>query len=243
MVERILNPCHLTSRNSVSTLRGRNDWDLVASDLAKFDPNDLLDILISVRERGLGPAAFDAEASRRELTRLADWYFWRRKQETIPNAARAKLFAQLATNNDEVSHGLFKVLYEVANGPFKGAPIKSIETSPVTLTRNELNEAMAGLLTLETAARRAATNVRRRGGRPKGTAALPPECIVHLAMLFRSSTGTRPGAGEGPFARFVSAFLNAVGRAIADSAVIDAIKDARAQSLQQPSGWPSSPFK
>ncbi len=229
---------------------------MVASDLAEFDPHrgDLLAILITVRKRGLGPAAFDMEGLWRDLARLAEWYFWRErtKHETIPNAVRAKLLGQLAkalgracaaAKEDGVVDDLFRSIYQAANGPLTPGAIPKIQPSAVSRSLDVVNKSIAGLLILENAARRAAANVPRRDGRPKGTSALQPEYIVRLAILFRSSTGTRPGAGEGPFAGFVSAFLDAVGRTIADSAVIDAIKNARALSLQQPSGWPSSPFK
>jgi hypothetical protein len=230
--------------------------EMLASDLAEFDPHrsDLLAILITVRKRGLGPADFDEEQLWRDLARLAEWYFLRerKEQETIPNAVRAKLLGQLAKalgracpvfKEDGVVDDLVRSIYEAANGPLTPGAIPKIEPSAVSHSLDVVDKSIAGLLILETAARRAAANVRRQDGRPKGTSVLPPEYLVRLAMLFRSSTGTRPGAGEGPFARFVSAFLNAVGRTIADSTVIDAIKNARAQSLQQPSGWPFSPFK
>jgi len=240
---------------NVNTSRGKKSIrDMVASDLARFDPRDLLAILITVRKRGLGPAAFDTKELWRDLARLAEWYFWRErtKRETIPNAGRAKLLGQLtkalgracaAAKEDGVVDDLFRSIYEAANGPLTPGAIPKIEPSAVSRSLDAVNKSIEGLFVLEKAARRAAANVHRRDGRPKGTSALPPEYIVRLAMLFRSSTGTKPGAGEGPFARFVSAFLDAVGRTIANGAVIDAIKSARAQSLQEPSGWPTSPFK
>jgi hypothetical protein len=229
---------------------------MVASDLAAFNPhrNALLAILIHVRKRGLGPAEFDTDKLWHDLTRLAEWYFWRErtKQEAIPGAARVKLLGQLAkalgrahavAKKDDVINDLFKASFEATNGPFTSAANQNIGSSAISRSLNVINKAVAGLLILETTARGAAANIHRPDGRPKGTSVLPPEYIVRLAMLFRSSTGTKPGAGEGPFARFVSAFLDAVGRAIAESAVFDAIKDARTRSLQQPSGWPPSPFK
>jgi hypothetical protein len=240
---------------SLNNSRGKKTiQEMVASDLVEFDPHrgDLLAILITVRKRGLGPAAFDEEQLWRDLARLAEWYFLRERKKTIPNAVRAKLLRQLAKalgractvfKEDGVVDDLVRSIYEAANGPLTPGAIPKIEPSAVSHSLDVTNKSIEGLLILENAARIAAANVHRRDGRPKGTSVLPPEYIVRLAMLFRSSTGTRPGAGEGPFARFVSAFLDAVGRTIADSAVIDAIKNARAQSLQQPSGWPASPFK
>jgi hypothetical protein len=239
--------------NVIISRREKAFQSTVASDLANFDLHKNAILAIFVRKRGLGPAGFDAEKLWRDLVRLADWYFSRKRmRETIPNPAPAKVFRQLAkalgraralAKKEDVIDHLFRAMYEEANGPYTSAANQDFENSAVSRTLNKLDEARAGLLALETAASKAATDPRRRGGRPKGTSILPPEYIVRLAMLFRSSTGTRPGAGEGPFSRFVGVFLNAVGGKIADSAVIDAIKDARAQSFQQPSGWPSSPFK
>jgi hypothetical protein len=227
---------------------------MVASDLATFGAHKavLLAALLKVRKRGRGPIDFDAEQVWRDLARLADLYFWRERaqQQTIPNAALARRAGQLAkaldrarvlAKKDHIINDLFSALYVETNGPYSSAANQDFENSAVSRALDELEKAMDGLLVLTTAARRVA-NTRRPGGRPKGTSVLPPEYIVRLAILFRSSTGTRPGAGEGPFARFASAFLDAVGRKIADSAVIDAIKNARAQSLQQPSDWPASPF-
>jgi hypothetical protein len=60
--------------------------------------------------------------------------------------------------------------------------------------------------------------------------------------LYRDTTGSKPGAGDGPFAKFVMKFLNALGRNIEYESVIDAIKDARTRSLQNSIGWAPSPF-
>ena len=231
-------------------------WSTVASDLVAFKPRRrvLLDILMNVRKRGRGPADFDEEQLCRDLAHLAEWYFWRERtrQKAIPNAARARLAGQLTkaldrahalAKKDDITNELWRARYEEANGPYTSAANQDFANSAVSRALAELKKAMDSLLLLKAAACRVTADARRPGGRPKGTAVLPPEYIVRLAILFRSSTGTRPGAGEGPFARFVSAFLDAVGRTIAESAVIDTIKDARATSFQQPSGWPPSPFK
>jgi hypothetical protein len=69
--------------------------------------------------------------------------------------------------------------------------------------------------------------------------------IEGLAGVYQNSTGVKPGAGEGPFARFVYEFLTAVGRGnIEYESVIDAIKDARARARMRPAGgrWGPSPF-
>ena len=85
----------------------------------------------------------------------------------------------------------------------------------------------AGLAALETAAFRAAGNLRKRPGRPSGTGILPPGFIIELESAYRYITGKPGGAGPGPFARFVRKFLEALGRTITEESVIEAIKAAK----------------
>jgi hypothetical protein len=240
--------------NAATSRAKKSIRDMVAADLARFDLHrgDLLDVLITVRKRGLGPVSFDAEVLWPDIARLAQWYFWRERTKPIPNGVRTELLGQLvkalgracaAAKEDGVVDDLFRSIYEAANGPLTPGVVPNIDPSAVSRSLRIVTKSIEGMLILESAARRAAANVHRRDGRPKGTSALPSEYVVRLAMLFRSSTGRKPGAGAGPFARFVSAFLDAIGRRIADGAVIAAIKSARTQSLQRPSGWPTSPFK
>ncbi len=93
------------------------------------------------------------------------------------------------------------------------------------------------------AADQAADEVHKRSGRPKGTSDLPWNFIYALADDYRKSTGLRPGAGGGPFARFVHEFLKAVGQDDKSIGyVIDAIKDARRQARKNPSKSTPSPF-
>jgi hypothetical protein len=100
-----------------------------------------------------------------------------------------------------------------------------------------------GLAALEAGAVRAADETHKGRGRPRGTSVLPPGCLIALASVYRSSTGSKPGAGDGPFAKFVLEFLTALGRRnIEYESVIAAIKDARTRSLQNPTGWAPSPF-
>jgi hypothetical protein len=85
----------------------------------------------------------------------------------------------------------------------------------------------AGMAALETAAFRAAGNLRKRPGRPSGTGILPPGFIIELESAYRYITGKPGGAGPGPFARFVRKFLEALGRTITEESVIEAIKAAK----------------
>ena len=91
----------------------------------------------------------------------------------------------------------------------------------------EFDKRVAGLAGLETAAFRAAETVRGKSGRPPGTAVLPHDFIVSLESVYRNITKRNAGAGYGPFFRFVTEFLTAVGRECSDETVIEAIKAAR----------------
>jgi hypothetical protein len=102
-------------------------------------------------------------------------------------------------------------------------------TSVLTGLADEMKKTVEGLTSLESAAIEAAKKARNKPGRPKGTSVLPLEYVIALALAYRNSTGLKPGAGPGPFARFVCEFLSAVGRRnLAAESVIEAIKNARA---------------
>jgi hypothetical protein len=118
-------------------------------------------------------------------------------------------------------------------------------TGPLTLVRidHELDKVIANLAALETAARRAADEVPKGRGRPKGSAVLTRGFIEGLAGVYRNSTESKPGAGDGPFAQFVYEFLIAIGRDnnIEYESVVDAIKDTRARVRTRPAAAKSGP--
>jgi hypothetical protein len=68
--------------------------------------------------------------------------------------------------------------------------------------------------------------------RPGKAPILSRSFIIALAEVYRRSTGRTPGAGKGPFARFVAQFRAAleaspkITDANVDNSVIDSIKDA-----------------
>jgi hypothetical protein len=101
-----------------------------------------------------------------------------------------------------------------------------------------LNKALANLVILETAARRAASAVRTERGRPKGDSVLPPEYINELARVFLNSTGLKYDASDRLFAQFVRSFLVAIGRASdrSDEYAVDSIKYARRLKRKNASG-------
>jgi hypothetical protein len=222
--------------------------------LAAFEQHkiSLLDHLQKVYQRGPKPEPFDAEKSWRGLTHYATMYFWqaRVKQETVRAAARASRLRELAkalgrarrmverAMQDDVGNDLFSAWYD-ANVRSDIDP-----TPPLTLVRldHEFEKVIASLAALETAARRAADEVPKARGRPKGSAFLSWGFIEGLGGVYQNSTGSKPGAGDGPFARFVYEFLIAIGRDnIEYESLVDAIKDTRARVRTRPAAAKSGP--
>jgi hypothetical protein len=179
----------------------------------------LLDNLRAMYERGLKSEPFDPDKSWCSLTQVAELYFWWlvMKEETVPVADRVKRLRQIA---EALGRARGLIDKAVGNDLFRGwcaeagiAPaVYGLTEQGSILTRvaDELENAVANLSTLERAAHRAAHDMRPSRGRPKGTIVLPLDCISGLARVYRTSTWLKPGAGNGPFARFVHAFLTAV---------------------------------
>lgn len=222
--------------------------------LAAFDRQQetLLTILRNEHERGPQAEPFDANRSWRGLTSLAGTYLWegRAKKELMPAAeqvarlrelgklfGKARVMADKAMQ-DDVGAALCASWWE-GTSEYAEAGGRFLDSLYID---REFEKVVASLAALETAASRAASNVSTGRGRPKGTAILPRGYIEALAVGYRDWTGLKPGAGVGPFAKFVCKFLAALGRNIEDESVIDAIKDARTRSLQNPSGGAPSPF-
>lgn len=87
--------------------------------------------------------------------------------------------------------------------------------------------------------------MRTAHGRPKGTGVVPNEFVEALAAVYRHTTDVKPRSGDGDFAKFVCAVLDALGRyndaedesaagTLKYDSVLDVIKDARAWSLARP---------
>jgi hypothetical protein len=221
--------------------------------LAAFERHkiSLLEHLQNVYQRGPKSKPFDAEKAWQGLTLLAGLYFWRArlKQETVPSAHRVERLRDLARTlrrarrqaemamRDDVGDDLFSAWCE-ASIRYDLDP-----TGPLTLVRidHEFDKVIAGLAALETAARRAADEVPKVRGRPKG-AFLSRGFIEGLAGVYQNSTGSKPGAGAGPFARFVHEFLTAMGGDnIEYESLVDAIKDTRARVRTRPAAAKSGP--
>jgi hypothetical protein len=89
----------------------------------------------------------------------------------------------------------------------------------------EIEKVMKGLAALEKAAAQAVSGTQRNPGRPRGSSVLSPAYIRPLADLYRKCTGLKPGAGQGPFARFVGEYLIAIGLGlIGEDRLVDIIK-------------------
>jgi hypothetical protein len=226
--------------------------------LAAFEQHkiSLLEHLQNVYQRGPKSEPFDAEKSWQGLTFLAGLYFSRArlKQDTVPAADRVERLRELARTlgrarrqaemamRDDVGEALFRA-WRDANVRYD-PDLDS--TGPQTLVRidHEFEKVIASLAALEAAARRAADEVPKARGRPKGSAFLSPGFIEGLAGVYQNSTRSKPGAGDGPFARFVYEFLIAIGRVnIEYESLVDAIKDTRAWVRTRPAAKSGpSPF-
>jgi hypothetical protein len=215
----------------------------IAAKLASFAQHKtvLLDNLYQAYERGLKSEPFDPDSSWRKLSRIAEEYFWDTvmKDETMPTADRSKRLRQLAkfagqtrelvnkAMRDDVGYDLFRGWCAEANIS-TASVVQNRNFSVLTDIADEIERVAAILATLEAAASGAAVDLRSGRGRPKETAVLPRRYIYALAHVYRGSTGLKPGAGKGPFARFVYAFLTAVGQRVLEyHSVVDMIKDAR----------------
>ena len=208
----------------------------------------LLNHLQQVYESGPKSKPFDAEKLWHHLDRIAWMYFWHEgeRQRTTPAADRVRRLRELAkalgrarrllekATQDDVGNDLFSAWCD-ANVRYDIDP-----TPPLTLVRidDEFEKVIASLPALEIAALRAADEIPKKDGRPRGTALLRWDFIEVLAKIYRNSTGSKPGAGDGPFARFVYEFITALGRRNVEySSIVDAIKDTRNQARMH-----SSPF-
>jgi hypothetical protein len=213
----------------------------VAADLSAFNQckKTLLDSLYSAYERGPKSEPFDEEKSWLDLLRLANSYFWGKvmRQETLSPSKSFNQLLKLAkalhrahdlAMQEGIGGDLFKAWFAENKVPLASATHFKDGQSVLTLVADELKKAVAGLATLETAAfaAAAANAVPPKSGRPP---LLPSQCIEGLARVYRGNTGSKPGRGDGPFARFVHEFITAVNRPNFEfkyDGVIDAIKNA-----------------
>ena len=200
----------------------------------------LLAVLLNAHERGPRAEPFDPDRTWWQLAGFAQSYLWRGsvKVGKMPAADRTKHLRELAKvlrrarrladkSVPEVNGALFSAWYD-AKVRYDFVPEGSVALVSIG---DEFDKFVVGLAALEAAAQRAADDVRTKAGRPKGTAVLWRDDIEGLAAVYRQSTGSIPGAGDGSFAKFVMEVLAALGRHLAYESVIDAIKDAGLRRL------------
>jgi hypothetical protein len=229
--------------------------------LVRFEQHKpaLITILRNAHDGVLQPEPFDETKSWSGLTSLARSFFWRARvsQETMPAADRMPRLDQLATAlkksraivdaamQDDIGDDLFSAWCEGTDEPLVSL-VRNDDGSLATVRMPEetFKKAVESLAALETAALHAANHEKRPGrGRRKGTTVLSAGYIEVLAARYREATGAKPGAGRGPFVRFVCAFLAAIGKAnISEDYVIELARAARSSARTRPSGWASSPF-
>lgn len=227
----------------------------IEAGLTAFDERKekLLDPLRKVYEYGQKTKPFDEDKAWRSL-KFAAYVYLRREveisqeQAMMPAGERAKMLRQLGSalgvarrKADEAMKtvgGHWFIEWAEANGnpDFTNPIIERFE--------KQFDKKVAGLAVLETAAFRAAETVRRKKGRPPGTAVLSHDFIISLQSTYRNITKRNAGAGPGPFARFVKEFLTALGRECTTQSVIEAIKDAKKREERHPatSRWGRSLF-
>lgn len=199
--------------------------------LAAFDrrKDDLLAILQKVCGRTDKP--FDEKGAWRHI-RL---YAWRHLEgahaKAKPAADHVELLRELRNAlsqarcklNETRSRALVVLFDEWC----KARGIPNFDDRHEPIFHEVLADLIAGLADLETAAFRAAEQVRQKPGRPRGTGVLQQDFIIALERTYRDITGTPGGAGPGPFAEFIKRFFDALGSARAEDSVIKAIQAAK----------------
>ena len=171
--------------------------------LAAFDrhKDDLVAILQKVCERRAKP--FDKNGAWR-LIRIYAWSYLKgearakEKQKMVPAADRSKSLRQLGNTlrqarcmigEAHIRYPLFVEWCEAHGNPDFTDPIMGI-------FETKFDKVVAGLADLETAAFRAAEQVRQKLGRPRGTGVLQQDFIIGLELAYRDITG-KPG-GRAP---------------------------------------------
>jgi hypothetical protein len=224
--------------------------------LTEFDKHqsNILGVLQKVYVKGLPSKPFDATKAWGRLSVHARSFLDRRggKQPTRSASERRERLRDIAKRlrparslvdramKTEAREDLFSAWWEVAGG--EHADPNGIFNAAYMDVK--FNEMVKGLSDLEAAASYAASRItsRKRGKSP----ILSRDDLWNLAALYRDVTGSKPGAGRGPFADFVSEFLTALGHAddIDFDSMIEAIKGARRWAVTDPVArkWGPSPF-
>jgi hypothetical protein len=227
--------------------------------LVEFDHHKgpLLNILRDAHNNSPKSEPFNDDKWWLQLTILGNLYSGQAigKKETMPVADREARLRELAKASgkardltdkamkDDVGDDLFSAWWEETN-ELRASVVWNDDGSfaPVRNADEMFEEAVAGLAALEKAARRAANEAHeKRTGRGR-TGTVPPDCIDTLWVLYRDSTGAEPGAGHGPFVRFVCAFLAAIRANVSEEYAVELAQKARSRMRTYSSKGISSPF-
>jgi hypothetical protein len=222
--------------------------------LAAFNKHkqELLDLLRKEHNRGPKAKSYDEEKAWHNLCGLAQSYLGQKKRVKAPPADRIERLREIAkilrrvrrlverTMQTDVGDDLFSAWWEVTGSDHA----KPDGTFDPRYMEQKFKGLVKSLEVLESAASYGADHAKRaKRGRPP---VLTRDDISSLAVVYRESTSSIPGAGEGPFADFVMKFLIATGRPddIEYESLIEAIKDARRWALTHPVArkWGPSPF-
>jgi hypothetical protein len=232
------------------------DKELRLDDPAEFAKHkeDIIDSLRDAHKRGHSSTYFDVDKVCDSLAALARGYLaMRKKKQTKKSAADrierlrdiAKILSRACRLVDrtvatDIGSDLFSAWWEVAGSEH----IKPNGTFDPRYMDQKFREQVKSLEALAAAASYAADHVL------PGTRGKPPvlsqDDIWNLATVYRDSTGRKPSAGDGPFAKFVMKFLGAVGRRddIDYDSLVEAIKRVRRWALKDRKAlkWGPSPF-
>jgi hypothetical protein len=212
-------------------------------DFSSFDKSEasVMAILRDAYERGPKSAPFDAGEHWFRVKALLVSYLVKRdiEEREVPAADRRDRFTRIAQASRQARDLVNKAMkYDVGNALFL-AFMETIEATKTDVIdegsdpyymRREFRKVMDSLATLESAALRATKYARTRRGRPT---LLPQWFIEALAGEYLSATATKPGAGDGRFAKFVMEIMAALGYSgeeLKYESVIDAIKVARTRA-------------
>jgi hypothetical protein len=212
-------------------------------DVFETHKEDVLAVLLDACDRGPKTDPIDKENAWHRLTRVAWQYFWRKRvdQKTRPAKDRSKRLSKIATVltkahrvfDDAKQDTLIDELYSAwCDLNIKAVPDGRLE---IVRLRDEFDKVLAAFPALESAALRAL----ERGAlstKPGPDPVLPAEFILVLADEYLKLTERIPGAGQGPFYRFVMQFRAATdpsyktkdeaGDERVDESLIDDIKKA-----------------
>jgi hypothetical protein len=198
--------------------------------------NSLLRLLREQHDRGPKGVPFDSEDAWASV-RFAAWVYLQSKDAEVANKAhlapddRKELLAQLGSAlhtarcraDEALENGLGE--WFIAWASADGDP--DFLSPALDLCQARFDAALESLLRLEEAAKKAASMLSIKRGRPPGYVTLPHDVIMNLESAYRNHTGKHAGTGRGPFFRFVADFLMALGSECPDETVIGAIQNAK----------------